>query len=1148
MSTAVAEFVSRWKGNAAGESKVAQQHFLELCQALGVPGPSPKEAEELTYSFERTITFSQGRGRISTEFVDVYRKDHFVWENKQGSVEGAGRVGHGRRGTAAWRKNLNKAFAQAKRYALHVEDLAPPFLVVCDVGHEIRIWSDFSRTGKQYDQRPAKVLTYDDLLTEKGRDYLTKVLREPKALNPSRYQAEVTRLVAEDLAKVARSLEAEGGDGHLPAEVSRFLMRCVFTMFAEDTEMLPKNSFTNLLDKFQDNPSGLVKQLELLWKLMDEGGYAIGIGDVLRFNGGLFHEQSALLLTPKQIKLLHKAARHDWSEVEPTIFGTLVERALDPVERHSLGAHFTPRPYIERLVRPAVMAPLRDDWLGVQAAVLEALGDGEPTTKARNKAVGLLREFHGKLCRVKVLDPACGTGNFLYVTYDLLKDLEDEVLQQLADLGELQTGLALAGQTVTPTQMLGIEKNPRAREIADIVLWIGHLQRLRRNRAGEGVPEPVLSESDHIECRDAVLAWDGDPVPRRDEDGNVVKVWDMRTMKTDPVTGRDVPDETAMVPVYDHPNARPAEWPEADFVVSNPPFVGNKRMRMALGDGYTETLRQAWPEMSGGVDFVMYWWERAARLVLQNRLRQFGLITTNSITQSSNRRVLQPHLGAGLRLLYAVPDHPWVAAGADVRIAMTVAGLSSQPAIHAVTVDSDSQSSSGERILLRESAVPRIHSNLCVGADVSELVPLEANARLSYMGVILVGMGFALSQSEVATVDPEWEQHPSVVRPYQNAREFLRGEGNRVVIDFFGMDEDEARRQHPRLYSHVLETVRPLREKNKRAVYRRLWWVHGEPRPALREAQAGLSRFIVTPGTSKHVVFGFVASDLLPDQQLLSICSDEAWVLGVLSSRIHRVFAIATGSRMGVGNDFRWRPTRCFDPFPFPDWGAEKSKDALKSRVGLLAERLDAHRKRVQAQGKIAGKLAHTTNQYNALERAVGARSGGAPLSPKERAFHDGAMIAILGDIHRELDDAVAAAYGWSPDLSDEEILDHLVSLNGERAKEEAAGNVRYVRPDFQDPGIGEAPIAAQTPLGVVASRPAQTPAQATQKPWPKDSTVRLIALRDTLRAANAPLTAADIASRFKRARKTSVEKALDGLVALGAIVHVEGEGYAVPG
>jgi hypothetical protein len=219
--------------------------------------------------------------------------------------------------------------------------------------------------------------------------------------------------------------------------------------------------------------------------------------------------------------------------------------------------------------------------------------------------------FHDQLCRVRVLDPACGSGNFLYVTLEHLKRLEGEVLDAAAGFGETML-LDLSTHTVDPHQFLGLELNPRAAALAEMVLWIGYLQWHFRTR-GEVLPaEPVLKKFRNIECRDAVLAWDGDPVPVTDDHGHPVTVWDRRSMKTDPVTGRDIPDESHRLPLLTYPNARPADWPETDFIVGNPPFLGNKRMRDDLGDGYAETLRAAYPDVPESADFVMYWWHKAA--------------------------------------------------------------------------------------------------------------------------------------------------------------------------------------------------------------------------------------------------------------------------------------------------------------------------------------------------------------------------------------------------------------------------------------------------------------------------------------------------------------------------------------------------------
>ena len=340
---------------------------------------------------------------------------------------------------------------------------------------------------------------------------------------------------------------------------------------------------------------------------MNHGGFSAELRtDVLKFNGGLFADPGALPLDKTQIDLLLDAARADWRHVEPAIFGTLLERALDPLERHQLGAHYTPRAYVERLVMPTVIEPLREDWAVAQAIALQHDRDGK-----RDKAVAELRAFHRRLCQVRVLDPACGSGNFLYVTLEHLKRLEGEVLNALEALGETQGLLELAGVTVDPHQMLGLETNPRAARVAEAVLWIGYLQWHFRTHGRVNPPEPVLRDFHNIECRDAVLAWDRIEHVT-DERGIPVTRWDGRTMKTHPVTGEPVPDETACVLLEKYVNPRKAEWPTTDFVVGNPPFIGKQNIRPALGDAYVEALRAVWADVPDSADYVMYWWHHAA--------------------------------------------------------------------------------------------------------------------------------------------------------------------------------------------------------------------------------------------------------------------------------------------------------------------------------------------------------------------------------------------------------------------------------------------------------------------------------------------------------------------------------------------------------
>ncbi len=415
------------------------------------------------------------------------------------------------------------------------------------------------------------------------------------------------------------------------------------------------------------HPRSFAGGVQKLWEAMNTGGEVL-IARVRHFNGGLFSDTAALPLDEHPLRLLLMAAECDWTDVEPAIFGTLLERALDEKERHRLGAHYTPRAYVERLVRPTLEDPLRAEWDVVRAEVAQLRIEAEKAKSAagakkkRGEAIKRVHAFHKKLSETRVLDPACGSGNFLYVALHLFQQIESEILQVLESLGEAQDVLRLQGLRVTPAQFLGIEKKRWAKEIAELVLWIGYLQwHFRMLGKKPPVFEPVLHDYKNIEHRDAILAYEREELVR-DEKGKPVTRWDYETTKIHPVTGKEVPDESAVAPVMRYVNPRKVEWPEADFIVGNPPFVGNKRMRAALGDAYVEALRLAWSDMPDSADLVMYWWSQAAEHVRQGRVRRFGLITTNSITQTTNRAPVAEHLKASppLSILFAIPDHPWV--------------------------------------------------------------------------------------------------------------------------------------------------------------------------------------------------------------------------------------------------------------------------------------------------------------------------------------------------------------------------------------------------------------------------------------------------------------------------------------------------------
>ncbi|MCC6527290.1 MAG: class I SAM-dependent DNA methyltransferase [Polyangiaceae bacterium] len=1125
----LAPFIEKWSRSSAAERANKDAFLIGLCDVLDVPGPDPTtgDAEQDRYVFEKDALTPHEGGVVTVGKIDLYKAGAFILEAKQGSAQGAKKLGTAKRETPAWHVAMQDAFGQAVGYARTIAEPVP-FIIACDIGYCFDLYAAFdgTRDYRQFPNPQASRLFLRDL--ERHKDTLRQVFLDPLALDPARRAANVTRDVATHLAALARALEKAG---HPQELVARFLMRCLFTMFAEDVGLLPDGLFTKALrDYWIPSPASFQSGIEHLWHTMNTGGHMLGALDkILRFNGGLFASPDALPLDRHALDLLAVAAGSNWSEVEPAIFGTLLERALDPKERHRLGAHYTPRAYVERLVRPTIEEPVRADWDVVQAEVRHLVKSAEEAgsdkaQKAKLKdAVAATRAFLKKLGALRVLDPACGTGNFLYVTLDLFKRIEGEVLALLESLGEKQTLLQLEAERVTPAQFHGIEVKPWAREIAELVLWIGYLQwHFRIHGKGKPVPEPVLRDYKNIECRDALLVWHGEPELVRDAQGKPVTRWDGETMKRSPVTGEDVPDERAQVPTYRYVNPRRAEWPEADFVVGNPPFIGAKRMRESLGDGYTAALRKAYQEVPDGTDYVVYWWVKAAGLLRSERLRKFGFITTNSITQSMNRKATEAALFSASTdgIVWAIPDHPWVDAanGAAVRIAMTVGGKKVGPA-RLVRVEAESPGSDEQvDVTLSSTAVPNIHSDLTGGAAVVAAMPLRANAGICSVGLVRFGEGFVLSEDSARKLEP------AVVHRLVTGRDVNQSPLSRFVVDFYPMDEAEAREAAPLAFQHVLAHVRPGREQIRDRGSRERWWRFGRDKPKLRAAIAGIRRFIATSEVSKHRVFSFLPNTVRPDHTLNVVGSDDGLLLGILSSRIHSCWALAAGGTLEDRRRYNVRV--CFDPFPFP-----VSTPPQAHRIRAVAESLDAHRKRQQA----AHPKLTITAMYNVLEKL----RAGEPLTDNDKTIHDQGLVSILKQLHDDLDAAVFDAYGWPGDLTDEQILERLVALNAERAEEEKRGLVRWLRPDFQAPR-SRAPT--QEPLPAVADADdgddaPVAPAAQVSAAWPKKLPEQIAAIRELVRRPGRAWSAKEVAAAFKGAKPGAAELVLDSLAALGMLL-----------
>jgi hypothetical protein len=1116
-------FIQRWSHREGGQERANYSLFLtELCDVLGVPHPDPAGAShELNdYVFERRVERRLADGTSETGRIDLYKRGHFILEAKQSRQRGSRKAGPQYQrdlfAPAAQDKIhyfstldhlMIQARRQAERYAtaLPPDHPYPPFLIVCDVGRAFELYADFSGHGRHYAQFPDPRhfrIELGQLSKPEVRKLLCDVWEVPQSLDPAQQAAKVTREIAGQLATISKALEGRGFDAR---SVAIFLMRCLFTMFVEDVGLLRKRGFTELLTRCLDDPRRFTFEIDDLWRHMDQGSYSPGIGErLLRFNGKLFKNATALPLTVAEIRLLRDASGADWRDLEPAIFGTLFEQALSPLERKRLGAHYTPRAYVERLVDATIIEPLTQDWAEYQSAADRALVKG---TKA--EAIREIEDFLRHLSSVRVLDPACGTGNFLYVALRRMKQLEGEALKQLHDVGGDGAVGRVMDISVKPDQFFGMELNRRAVEIAELVLWIGYIQWHLRTRSTVP-PEPVLGSSDHVHEKDALLTWDGYPE---------------KQLKRDRL-GRPVPDPQGGE-TYAFPGAVRADWPPADFIVGNPPFIGGKDIRGRLGAGYAEALRGANPQINPSADFVMYWWDHAAQLLsLKNtRLRRFGFVTTNSITQVFQRRVLERHLNASppISLVLAIPDHPWTKATKDsaaVRIAMTVAAAGEREGVLWVVTGEEALDTDEPKIEFASRA-GKINPDLTIGVDVTKCRALVANEALCSPGVKLHGDGFIMTREKAVELGlgrrPGLERH---IREYRNGRDLTARPRDVMVIDLFGLEAGAVRRNFPEVYQHLLASVKPERDKNNRASYREKWWCFGEPRREMRPALEGLSRYIATVETMKHRIFQFLDASVLPDNMLVAIASNSAFHLGVLSSRVHVAWALRSGGRQGVGNDPRYSKSRCFDPFPFPDATA-----TTKSRIGHLAEELDATRKLVLAENPDLT----LTVLYNVLA----ASRAGTHLSPKERDIQNSGRVLILKELHDQIDELVLRAYGWPSALADELILEHLVELNQVRASEERGGFIKWLRPEYQVTKLGPLAHRADRVQSIAITGKPQS-----KRPFPMERRDQAGSVLDLLSRSRAPLTANQLASQFEDGSrvKPEIEDVLTSLSRLGEV------------
>lgn len=982
------EFVRKWgpgtKADRLNERAGAQSHFNDLCAVLGVP--SPTDDGDAGYCFEQGFQGVGGRQL----YADVWKRGCFAWEYKRPG------------------EDLRQALQQLMQYALPLEN--PPLLVVSD-RRRIEIHTHFTGWPSVSHE-----FRHEQLLEPKVAARIRQVFTDPEQFRPERSSRQLTTELAARFAEVAARLRHRGEDSY---KVAHFLTQCIFCCFAEDVRLLKNYEFRQVVQRRQA-PDRLRRKLTELFSQMRTGG-DFGVDEIAWFNGGLFAQVDVPILMPEEIETLGEAADADWRAIDPTILGTLFERGLDPSKTNLVGAHFTDPSTIEKLIDPVLRQPLLAEWRVVRDEISGLLSSrdymnvrarGVPSknpdlqpryaalrsqaSRAANRAEALFSTFLERLKNYRVLDPACGSGNFLYLALRALKDIE---LQANLDVERIGLERQLHFQT-GPQNVLGIEKNEFAAELARATVWIGELQWMRDNGLTPD-ERPVLKPLNQIECRDALIDSDGCEAP----------------------------------------------WPYADAVVGNPPFVGDKKMRSELGDRYTDALRSTFKgRVPGGADLVCYWFEKARAQLNDRQLTCAGLVATNSIRGGKNRQVLDRLVGEA-PIFDAWSDEAWINEGAAVRVSLIAFGGGHQGArldgLSVTAINSDLSSCS---------------------ADLTRAQRLSQNRGGCYYATVKAGsfdISGEVARSWLEMPNPHGRSNADVVKPWMNAMDLMRRPADKWVVDFGVGCDIGAAMLYEAPFNHLLTHVKPERDNTRREKYRKIWWEFAEPIPGMRSALAGLSRYIATPALAKHRVFAWVDASVVPDHALMVVGRADDSTFGVLHSRFHELWSLRLGT--SLEDRPRYTPTTCFETYPFPpglapSYTASQRMEKVQGGA-LIPGDVPASARRVVTEIAIAAKrLVDLRDQWLNPAQWCEQVPDVLPLGMKGPSYPD-RFVARRGfekelakrtltnlynlrppwliAAHESLDAAVAKGYGW-PDytssMPDEEILRRLLALNLDRA------------------------------------------------------------------------------------------------------------------
>jgi hypothetical protein len=971
------EFIRKWKPVALTERASAHTHFNDLCAVVGHDDPVMADPKGESFTFEKGASKTGG----GDGFADVWKKDFFAWEYKKR------------------KRNLDEALGQLVRYAAALEN--PPLQVACDTDKFLIRTAWTREVPKIYE------FTLDELAEPRNLDILHSVFFDPDKLRPKETRAGLTKEAADKFSTIASRLQGTGS----PSEVAHFVNQLVFCFFAHSVKLLPNGFFPRLLKRCSESPENATRYLDGLFAAMEKGG-DFDLTRIAHFNGGLFDGRRALPLDFGDVGLLTAASDLDWSQIDPTIFGTLFERFLDPEKRGQIGAHYTDPDKIMMIIEPVILRPLREKWAVVRAKIApitdkaaaikprtQSPGDRRDADAAarrlRAQAIKSRDDFLHRLSKLSILDPACGSGNFLYLALQGVKDIENRAVLECEAMGLPPRDLG-----VGPEILHGIEINALAAELARTTIWIGDIQWGIRN----GIyarPEPILRPLDSIECRDALLALDGKG------------------------------------------EFKEAEWPDADFIVGNPPFLGAKLMKRKLGVELTDKIRSVYDRLPGFTDLVCYWFEKGRALIEAGKEVRVGLVATSSIRKNTNLPVMH-RIASTAHIFEAWSEEKWTVEGAAVDVSLICFGNNiTDGAAH-----------------LNGKAVASINADLTSGLDLTQAKPLPENKDSAFLGIQKSGpfdVPGALARAwMIEPANPNGRGNAEVLKPYWNGDDLTGRPRDVWFIDLpLGLSKaDAALFATP--FNHIETTpdeegklINELRAAlDERAGPR--WWEPHWPRTDMRSRIERLRRYIVTGETAEYRLFTWLAYPVLPDKNLIVIPREDDLMFGLLQSRFHDAWARRKGS--DLQDRSRYTHTSTFATYPFPEGltpnipPADTADDPRAQRIAVEAMKLDVLRcawlnppDLVDIVPEVTLVAAPGEEPRRYPDRIV-PKTAEAAAKLKERTLTKlyNERPRWLALVHEALDSAVAAAYGWPENIATEDALALLLSLNLERANAEA--------------------------------------------------------------------------------------------------------------